>query len=235
MRTRILLSLAFVSLIGCVRYEYDHEFQLRLDGTGSAKITGQPIFWSWCKGIGSTDDPSGTVNDASVRQVLESAGLRVRRVITTQRNGNTYVSASVDFSDINQAANSAAFPDLGLRLERQGDRYVLRGVWRCAYIPPGAANATPGLVAVRFHLPSKVYAHDNAANGVERGNILTWREETAQALSGRELRFGAVMDQRSILHSTILLFAASIAMAVVCIAVTLWLVSRRGRHAPRAS
>jgi hypothetical protein len=234
MRPRILLAVALTSTLGCVHYEYDHEFQLRLDGTGSATITGQPLFWSWCKGVGSPGDPGGSVNDAVVRRVLEASGLRVRRVVTTRRGGNTYVSAMVEFDDINRVATSAAFDDLGLRLERQGDRYVLRGVWRCAHVPPGGSTATPGLVAVRFHLPSKVYAHDNAVNGVERGNILTWREGATQALAGRELRFGAVMDHRSILRSTILLFATAIVTAAACIALILWLVSRRGRRTQAA-
>ena len=51
-------------------------------------------------------------------------------------------------------------------------------------------------MAVRFHLPSKVYGHDNADLGVERGNIVSWRQEVGRALAGQPLAFGATIDSR---------------------------------------
>jgi hypothetical protein len=87
-----------------------------------------------------------------------------------------------------------------------------------------------GLMAVRFHLPSKVYGHDNAAGGVERGNIVGWRQDVARALAGDGLAFGASIDSRSILWSTVGLFAAAIATGLGIIAVALFVVSRRGRR-----
>ena len=54
-------------------------------------------------------------------------------------------------------------------------------------------------MAVRFHLPSKVYEHKNAVEGVERGNIVGWRQDVAQGLAGRPLELGAVIGPRSIL------------------------------------
>jgi hypothetical protein len=83
---------------------------------------------------------------------------------------------------------------------------------------------------VRFHLPSKVFFHENAASGVERGNIVSWRREVAQA-DARPLAFGAVMDDRSILFSTVLLFATAIALAGALLAGAFYLVARRGRKA----
>jgi hypothetical protein len=84
-------------------------------------------------------------------------------------------------------------------------------------------------MAVRFHLPSKVYGHRRAADGVERGNILGWRQETAPALDGGRLEFGAEMDERSILSSTVMLFAGAVVLAVVLLALSLWAVVRQGR------
>jgi hypothetical protein len=86
-----------------------------------------------------------------------------------------------------------------------------------------------GLMAVRFHLPSKVYSHRHAADGVERGNILGWRQDAAAALEGERLDFGATMDERSILSSTVMLFAGAVGLAAVLLAVALWAVVRQGR------
>jgi hypothetical protein len=85
-------------------------------------------------------------------------------------------------------------------------------------------------MAVRFHLPSKIYSHRNAADGVERGNILGWRQEVGAALTGGRLEFGALMDERSILFSTVLLFAGAVALAVVLLVAGLWAAIRRGRR-----
>jgi len=84
---------------------------------------------------------------------------------------------------------------------------------------------------VRFHLPSKVYEHHNAVDGVERGNIVAWRSTTALALDRQPLEFGALMDSRSILGSTVSLFAAAIVAAILIFGGALWLVLRRGRRA----
>jgi hypothetical protein len=84
-------------------------------------------------------------------------------------------------------------------------------------------------MAVRFHLPSKVYGHRRAADGVERGNILGWRQDVAAALDGGRLEFGADMDERSILSSTVMLFAGAVVLAVVLLAAALWAAVRQGR------
>ena len=88
-----------------------------------------------------------------------------------------------------------------------------------------------GLVAIRFHLPSKVFEHQNAVDGVERGNIVSWRTTTEMALQRQRLEYGALVDSRSILGSTVSLFAAAIAVALLIFGGALWLVLRRGRRA----
>ena len=85
-------------------------------------------------------------------------------------------------------------------------------------------------MAVRLHLPSKVYSHRNAADGVERGNIVSWRQEVAEALDGRTLDLGAEMDERSILLSTVLLFGTAIALALVILTLVFYALVTRGRR-----
>jgi hypothetical protein len=86
-------------------------------------------------------------------------------------------------------------------------------------------------MAVRFHLPSRIYDHENAAAGVERGNIVAWRQDVAAALGGSSIDFGAALDPRSILWSTVGLFAAAIVGALAIVGASLALVVRRGRRA----
>jgi hypothetical protein len=92
-----------------------------------------------------------------------------------------------------------------------------------------------GLAAVRFHLPSKVYAHDNADGGVARGNIVTWREDLARAAAGAPLAFGATIDRRSILYTTVGLFGASILLALAVLALAVYLTMRKGRRPPQTT
>ena len=65
---------------------------------------------------------------------------------------------------------------------------------------------------------------------MERGNIVSWRQGLAQALGGSPLAFGATIDPRSILWSTVGLFATAIALGLGILAVALLLVFRRGRR-----
>ena len=226
-RLGALLLLA-AGLRGCVAYEYDHELWVKVDGSGTVYVTGRPELWRAFKGLeveGKGDDELR----AGARALFERSGLRVRRVTVTRRRGRSYLFVSADFDDVNALPGKPAFPDLEIALRPTGERLRLEGRWSR---PPGAHGPpldSAGLMAVRFHLPSKVYGHDNADLGVERGNIVSWRQEVGRALAGQPLAFGATIDSRSILWSTVGLFAAAIAMGLGIIAVALFLVFRRGR------
>lgn len=216
-----------LSLQGCVSYEYEHEFWLAVDGSGSVTVTAPPSLWLAFKGVGRADDP-GATKDAA-RALFESSGLKVRRASVTRRDGRFYVSVRADFDDVNRLSASPAFRDLAIELRPQGDRLILAGSWRKPAGTPASAERA-GAMAVRFHLPSKVYTHQNAALGVERGNIVSWRQEVARALAGGVLAFGATLDRRSILGSTVRLFVFAIALALLLMGGALMLVVRWGRR-----
>lgn len=225
MRRLALILLAAASLRGCVAYEYEHEFWVRVDGSGTVNVTGRPELWTAFKGIRVPADEDGAKGTA--RRVFEDSGLRVRRVTVTERGGRPYLFVSADFDDVNRLAGTAAFPDLRLGLRPEGGRLRLEGTWQPPPIPRGAP-AADGQMAVRFHLPSKVYAHHNAMDGVERGNIVGWRQDVRAALGGGRLDFGALIDSRSILMSTVGLFVATILLASSILGGLILWVRRRG-------
>ena len=219
------------SLRGCVAYEYEHEFWLRVDGSGSVNVTGRPELWAAFKGL-SPDDSEGSAIRRAARALFEGSGLRVRRVALTTRKGQPYLFVAADFRDVNRIGGTAAFPDLRITLRPEGGRLLLDGTWSP---PPRTSARAPsgdgdGLMAVRFHLPSRIYDHKSAPLGVERGNILGWRQGVGQALEGRSLDFGATLDSRSILGSTVALFATAIVVALAILAAAFALLVRRGRR-----
>lgn len=228
---RLLVALLLVGGVrGCLSYEYEHEFWLRVDGSGRVHVTGRPGLWTAFKGLGRPEDPEGSATREAAQALFERSGLRVRRVTLTRRGGRPYLFIAADFDDVSKLSATPAFPDLRLSLRREGERLRLEGEWS----RPAASHETggrdrEGLMAVRFHLPSKVYEHKNAIEGVERGNIVSWRQEVSRGLEGGSLTLGAVLDSRSILWSTAGLFAAAIALALAILGGALYLVFRKGR------
>jgi hypothetical protein len=228
MRRLALTLFAATMLRGCVAYEYEHEFWIRVDGSGTVNVTGRPELWTAFKGVAVPAEEDAAREVA--RRVFEDSGLRVRRVTVTQRGGRNYLFVSADFDDVNRLAGSKAFPDLALALRAEGERLRLEGTWQPPHFPRGAP-ADDGEMAVRFHLPSKVYEHKNAMDGVERGNIVGWKQEVRHAVAGNAVYFGAQIDRRSILVSTVGLFAAAIVLALSILAGLILWVRRRGATA----
>jgi hypothetical protein len=228
-RLAALVVLA-AGLRGCIAYEYEHEIWLNVDGSGSLRTTGRPELWTAFKGLGSPDDARATATRDAVRALYERSGLRVRRTTLTRRRGRPYLYISADFEDVNALSATPAFPDLRIVMKREGERIRVEGSWqRPAGSPDVKGVERDGLMAVRFHLPSKVYEHNNAADGVERGNILAWRQTVAEGLNGGTLDFGALMDKRSILFSTVALFGGAILVGLGLVASGLFYFVRRGR------
>jgi hypothetical protein len=218
------------ALRGCLTYEYEHEIWLQVNGSGTVNVTGRPALWTAFKGMPLDENDPDAMKKAA-RDLFERSGLRVKRITVTTRRGHLYLFVSADFEDVNRISYTPAFPDLRVGLRREGGRLMLDGSWqRPIEALLGGESDREGLMAVRFHLPSKVYGHRRAADGVERGNILGWRQETAGALDGGRLEFGAEMDERSILSSTVMLFAGAVVLAVLLLALGLWAVVRQGRR-----
>jgi hypothetical protein len=229
-RLAVALLLA-TALRGCLTYEYEHELWLRVDGSGSINVTGQPSLWNAFKGLPVDDATDADALKQQARELFERSGLAVRRITVTKRRGHRYLFVSADFKDVNRLSYTPAFPDLRIGLRREKGRLVLDGSWQRPLEAQDPARVPrDGLMAVRFHMPSKIYSHRRAAEGVERGNIVGWRQDVSAALGGGRLELGAEMDERSILFSTVMLFVGAVVLAVLLLALGLWAVVRRGRR-----
>src|SRR5215468_2479541 len=113
----------------CLTYEYEHEFWLRVDGSGTVNVTGRPALWAAFKGLGDPRNPDPAALREAARARFETSGLHVRRVTVTRRGGRPYLFVSADFPDVNALAGSPAFPDLDLALRHVGGRLELDGAW----------------------------------------------------------------------------------------------------------
>jgi hypothetical protein len=221
-----VLVLLVAGLRSCVAYEYEHEFWLEVDGSGTVFVTGRPELWAAFKGFAPADADPDALKRAA-RELFETSGLRVRKVAVTRRDGRPYLYVAAEFDDVNRLGGTAAFPDLQIRLTPEGQRLRLQGSWRGVSAARAAAG---GEVAVRFHLPSRIFWHLSAHDGVERGNIVGWRQDLAHALERRPLEFAALMDERSILVSTVSIFGAAIVGGLAVIAAAVYWVMRAGRR-----
>jgi hypothetical protein len=219
------------SVEACVVYEYEHEFWLNTDGSGTVSVIGRPDLWAAFKKLEPSKAEACNVDKATVQRLFERSGLKVRRVKRAYRAGQAYLSVAADFADVNRLGGGPAFPDLDLALREEGDRLLFSGTWR---LPNGAdverIKAKDGLMAVRFHLPSKVYEHKNAFAGVQRGNIVGWRQALSAAIAGHPLEIGVVMDRRSILSTTIYVFIGAVIAATALLSLVLFVVFREGRR-----
>jgi hypothetical protein len=230
-----LLSILVLAaaLRGCVTYEFEHEFWLNTDGSGSFVVTAPPWVWNAAKNVGEARDPGATVNERTVLALFQDAAIRNPRVREVTRGGRPYITVAADFSDLNALSRTKAFPDLQIALRREGERLLLSGAWRRPEAAGAAQGDVAGLMAVRFHLPSEIFEHRNAYAGVERGNILSWRRELREGMAGAPIEFGAAMGARSVLSATLGLFGLAILTGLGMIASVLFYFTRRGRAGGR--
>ena len=71
--------LLLLSLGGCLTYEYEHEFWLDVDGSGTVNVTGRPALSTPMNGLRPPEDPDGTATEAPERDVCGTPRLAVDR------------------------------------------------------------------------------------------------------------------------------------------------------------
>src|SRR5512143_836804 len=145
---RVALALLLATALrGCINYEYEHEFWLRVDGSGTVNITGRPELWTAFKGL-SLDENDAEGMKQAVRTLFEGSGLEVRRVTVVRRRGHRYLFVSADFKDVNRISYTPAFPDLRVGLRHEAGHLQLDGSFQRPLEAAGGEHDRDGLIAV---------------------------------------------------------------------------------------
>jgi hypothetical protein len=175
----------------------------------------------------------------AVRRVFESAGCQVDNVSRFwTRSGRRFVQVTVEAGHVSRlpACAPLAWSSYALDPVGGGGLRYRQQVGAGSAVDPGAVNWQGGeLVAFKLHLPSRIREHNvkllDGTNGtIERGNILTWAQTLADRRAGKPIAIDVTMDEASILHTTLWLFAGAFAAAVALLVVIIWLVIRKGRR-----
>jgi hypothetical protein len=246
MRTgaRVALPVAVVAVVAACSglgglptdYEYEEEVFLSLDGSATVYVNGSVAALKALRG--APFDPAARVDRDEVRRYFTSPVTRVTRVSRpTHRNGRWYVHVRLETDDVRRLSGAPPFAWSSYWLAEEPPLVVYRQT--IGPPAPGAAVRSGleagALTAFRLHAPSRVEYHNAGAGNLKRGNILVWEQPFADRLRGAPLTLEVRMEPRSILQTTLWLFAGMLATAGACFATVVWWVRRCGlRSAVRA-
>ena len=211
-------------------YEYEEEIYLSLDGSATVNVNASVAALVALRGVELDVNPRARLDRMRVRQLFEHPGVEVTRVSLSRRNGRRFVHVGLEVDDIRRLSDAAPFAWSTYGLERRGEVIEYRqSLGKAAAREVGEVGWTGAeRVAFRIHIPSVVPFH-NSPNDLRRGNILEWEQPLMERLRGEPLSLQVHMEPRSILYSTLLLFAGAAGAAAATFAVVIWRVSRRGR------
>ena len=227
----LIVALAFA---GCrsvlsVKYEYDEEIYLELDGSATVYVNASVPALVALRGAPLDVDPRARLDRNDVRAFFESSVAEVESVTTSRRDNRRYVHVRLNVSDIRRLSEAAPFAWSRYALGEKDDIAVFRQeIGAAAGRDVGDVGWTGNeLVAFRYHLPSRIPWH-NAPNGtIERGNIVRWEQPLASRVKGEPVAIEVHMEQDSILAKTLSLFAITIVAALAPFGLAIWWVMRR--------
>jgi len=218
------------------QYEYEEQLYLRVTGAATVVVDTSIAALVALRGAPLDPSPSKRIDRAEIRRLYESGGCRVDNVGQPwTRKGRRFVQVRIETSDIRTLSNCSLLSWSKYSLEPEGE--LLR--YRQTVGPPAAKD--PGainwdgqeLVAFKAHLPSRIQSHnvkrlsDGENGSVDRGNILTWEQRFADRRAGQPIEMDVTMESRSILYTTLWLFAGAFGAAVVTLLLIVWWTMRR--------
>ena len=234
--------------------QYEYEEQVYLEVDGRAVVVIDTSLAALVALRGSTIDPAvaNATDRSDVRRMVTAAGCQVTDVSRFwTRHGRRFVQIRVSSARAEDlpkcrllAWSTYSLDSIAPGVEQTMPQGGLRFQQHLgAPTPDQAAAAAPTnwsgneLVAFKFHLPSRVLDHNvkllDGSNGtIERGNILTWAQTLKDRQTGKPLDMRADMDGKSILHTTLWLFAGAFVAAVAVLVLAIWWVIRKGRRSP---
>ena len=233
----LLVGVSLVWTAACTQYEYEEEFQLAADGSGTVRISGSERLW---RGIHDLEDEGNGLSLAAVGSYYGVEPLRITSLTETERDGQRYLHVQLDFDRIDAFCEHPANRHRHCAFEPLENHNQLRGQFGMAparvrssqELADGVASSAhdldPPSVAFRFHLPSIVQFH----NGVEleRGNIVRWQTSVEDYLAGEQVPVEVRMDNQSILALTLRIVLISVAIVLAALVLTLAWLYRKGRR-----
>ncbi len=236
------LLLAALSSAGCrsggggglvKQYEYEEEIYLALDGSATIYVNASVPALAALRGLDLDTRPNARLDRSRVRELYSTPVTEVVRVSTWRRLGRRFVQVRMKVADVRSLSEAAPFAWSAYRLDVKDNLAVYRQVLGASQERPVGNVGWKGqeLVAIRLHLPARIRYHNAGAGNLRRGNILVWEQPLSARLAGQPLEIEARMDQQSILSSTLILFAASGALALGVLALLVYWVVTRGRGA----
>lgn len=240
---KLLVTLVIIAAIGSAscgstfsrKYEYDEEIYLDLDGSATVHINASVAALVALRGVDLDVDPRARLDRNAVRALFQTPVTTVRSATTSRRDNRRYVHVRLEVSDVRRLSEAAPFAWARYALET-GDQLLKyrQTVGASAGRDVGHVGWTGNeLVAFRLHLPSRVPYHNAPSRVIERGNIIVWEQRLADRLKGDPITIEVEMEDQSILASTLMLFAITVALAVMTFAVAIWWVRRWGRTGHR--
>ena len=230
----MLVALAVFSLGSCrsvlsVKYEYDEEIYLYLDGSATVYVNASVPALVALRGAPLNVDPRARLDRNDVRAFFESPVAEVANVTTSRRDNRRYVHVRLEVPDIRRLREAPPFAWSRYQLTETDGAVIYR---QEIGSPAGEAVGDVGwtgaeLVAVRLHLPSRVPFHNSPTREVERGNIIRWEQPLRDRLKGEPLTIDVQMEPESILFQTLALFGVTVAAAMGTMALAIWWVIRR--------
>ena len=212
--------------------EYEEEVYLSLDGSATVYVNSSVAALNALRGTSFDTSASAQIDRDAVRAFYTSPVTRVTRAPSlSRRAGRRFVHVRLDVDHIEQLSEAAPFSWSTYHLTRDASLLTFRQSIGSAAGRSGEPGWTgQEMVSFRAHLPSTVIYHNAGPDGLKRGNILVWSQPLAARLKSEPLELEARMESQSILSRTLILFAATGLVVVVCFALLIWWVMRHGRR-----
>lgn len=224
-----VLSSASCSSVLSVKYEYDEEIYLELDGSATVYVNASVPALVALRGAPLDVDSRARLDRNDVRAFFESPVAEVESVTSSRRDNRRYVHVRLDVPDIRRLHEAPPFAWSRYTLAGDDDLAVFRQELGASAVRDVGDVGWTGaeLVAFRLHLPSRVPFHNAQGREIERGNIIRWEQPLAERLKGEPLAIEVHMETESILFQTLTLFGVTIVLALTTLALAIWWVMRR--------
>ncbi|MBA3270017.1 MAG: hypothetical protein H0T71_05850 [Acidobacteria bacterium] len=234
MRARLaLIVLAALIFASCrsvlsVKYEYDEEVYLALDGSATVYVNASVPALVALRGVDLDVDPHARLDRVRVAALYGSPVTNVVSTTSSRRDNRRYVHLRIEVTDIAQLSQAAPFAWSSYSIERREPlMFFKQVVGASSGRDVGDVGWRGGeMVAFRLHLPSRVSFHNAQGRTIERGNIIRWEQSLADRLKGEPLAIEVHMETASILARTLTLFGIMIALALSTMALAIWWVMR---------